>query len=125
VRRLVAMDDAQSSALILVFQRSVGLICSDWPVLAIWSQRERAVEETDLEVTGNAQCVLVCRQGLSVRCDPIERAEAFALASLQGGVPLGAIVEGSQALGGTSEVSSWLCRWMSLGLIVGLQDENR
>jgi hypothetical protein len=85
------MEDWETAT--VEFQPSVFVVSSAWPVLEIWSVRETPVEEIDVDLRDNAQCVLIFRRGLRVRCEPLSAEQASILDSLAAGSPLGKTME--------------------------------
>lgn len=52
----------------LIFQPSVSVIRSDWPILDIWNSRKMSRNEADIQLEGKPQSVMVCRHGTKVEC---------------------------------------------------------
>ena len=102
----------------LVFQASVAVVSSAWPLLDLWAARDRPPDEIDLERRGVSEHVVVRRAGLIVRCESIGADEALALQLLLEGRCLGATTERFAADGfDPSAVLTWFSRWMSAGMI--------
>lgn len=104
----------------LVFQPSVGLVASAWPVLDIWASRTRPRSEINIDLVNRPQRVLVFRQGLEVRCELLDAWQHALLEGLLAGRPLGAVLA---ALAASSDdqplpLTAWFSRWSSLGLLV-------
>ena len=102
----------------VVFQPSVALVRSAWPILDVWELRETPIAEIDLEVEGRPQNVLVSRNGAGVVCEPVESAEAVVMEALLESVPLGESLERLVvASEDVADVSGWFAAWGSRGLI--------
>lgn len=105
----------------LLFQPSVHLAASEWPVLDIWKQRKRPRGEVSVDLAGRPQHVLVFRQGVHVRCEPLEPAQHDLLAGLLAGRTLGEACGELAARAGSAELplSDWFAGWVQRGLITG------
>jgi hypothetical protein len=102
----------------VVFQPSVALARSLWPILDLWELRETPIAEIDLEVDGRPQDVLVSRSGAAVLCELVEPAEAVVMAALLSGFRLGEALERLAAASEeVADVSSWFAAWGGRGLI--------
>ena len=103
----------------LVFQPSVGVVASGWPILDVWAARIRPREEIAIELVNRSQRVLVSRQGVEVRCTLLEPAQYNILAALLAGETLGEVC-GRLAASGASEppVDAWFSAWAQQGLII-------
>jgi hypothetical protein len=104
----------------LELQPSVSVVRSAWPILDLWSLRETPQRSIDLEVVGRPQDVLVARDGFSVRCELLERAQAVVLEALIDGVTLGDALERLEAADAeVVDVSGWFATWAGRGLVTG------
>ena len=101
----------------LLFQPSVHVIESAWPVLDIWAARERPRAEIHIELVDRPQTILVFRQGVSVRCELLTAEQAAVLRALLERRPLEAACEGVSA---EAPVSAWFSDWACYGLITGV-----
>ena len=104
----------------VVFQPSVGLISSAWPILEIWDARTQPLTTVQIRVVDRPQRVLVFRQDIHVRCTLVEEQPATVLAGLLAGQTLGAVCHdlterfGPQPL----PITQWFAEWMQAGLII-------
>jgi hypothetical protein len=119
-RDLAALADQPTEAwerLRIVFQPSVGLIASDWPVLDLWRARTQDRATINIPLAGRPQRVLVFRRGEQVRCELLEPAQFDLLEALLAGAALGEACERLARSGGSPPVSAWFARWAGEGLI--------
>lgn len=107
------MDDWATATVAL--QPSVAVVTSDWPILEIWRVRETRLEEIDVDLRDNPQCVLVFREGVRVRCEPLSGDQAATLDSLAAGSTLGETMEALANSGVTPETVLSLFRRMAGG----------
>ena len=107
----------------LIFQPSVQVIASSWPILDLWQARTQPREQIDIPVRGRPQRVLVARRDFHVRCELIEEQQRLLLESLLGGGTLGAACAAltAQSGGETLPLSDWFARWVADGLIIGFR----
>ncbi len=105
----------------LIFQPSVGLLSSAWPVRDIWEARTRPREQTRIDVRQRPQRVLVFRRGEQVACELLDETPYRLLEGLLAGRTLGAVCDELAARGGSAElpVAAWFARWAGQGLIAG------
>ena len=104
----------------LIFQRSVGLVASAWPILEIWDARMQPREQMAIDVVDRPQRVLVRRQDLATRCELLDERQYQVLEGLLAGRPLGTVC-GKLAMRVGDEpppLADWFARWAGLGLIV-------
>lgn len=107
----------------LLFQPSVSVLSSAWPVFDIWKARTEPVENIKIDMVGRPQNVLVFRRGLEVHCTLVDSAQCQMLERLLAGETLGQVCE---ALSETFEaevleVSNWFAAWAGLGLITACE----
>jgi Putative DNA-binding domain len=122
---LAAFGEQDWPRIRLRFQASVAVVDSPWPILTLWGERERRVEDIEVNLRTGAERVLLHRAGLQVHCERIGAAEALALSMLLAGNPLGHVAERFAREGHDAEqVSSWFTRWMALGLIVSVRGHS-
>jgi len=104
----------------LVFQPSVGLAASAWPILDLWAARTRPRAEINLDLVNRPQRVLVFRQGVQVRGELVDERRYALLQGLLAGRPLGSVC--GELAGGAGEeplpLTEWFARWARQGLIV-------
>ena len=102
---------------VLVFQPSVFLMSSIWPLLELWAARHATGMPADV-ATGREQYVVVRRNGFAVRCESVSIHEANALRDLLDGRCLSEVVEAMSAAGvDASAVSEWFSRWTAGGML--------
>ena len=103
----------------LVFQSSVALVASRWPILDIWQARARPRGEISIDVTNRPQRVLVFRQDLQVRCALLEMRQYEVLEGLLNGGTLGDVCKVlAQAVDEDSiPATAWFAEWMKYGII--------
>ncbi len=120
---LAALSVERADRSTLVFQPSVRLVASPWPILDLWQARHQARKTIDLPVMDRPQRVLVARRGLQVHCELVDERQGVLLESLLDGCTLGeacatlADRSGDAAL----PLSDWFARWVAGGLIVGFR----
>lgn len=95
----------------LVFQPSLQLVASAWPILDIWEARNRPVTEVCVDLVNRPQRVMVYRQALQVRCELLDDRQDAALKALLSGKPLGELPD---------LVPDWFSRWATAGLVVNI-----
>ena len=102
----------------LIFQPSVRLIDSEWPVLDIWDQRRRSPDSVAVK-EGQAQSVLISRQNDEVQCQPLDSAERMLLSSLLEGFSLDRACERLAESVDAQDlpIGQWFAGWMQRGLI--------
>ena len=104
----------------IVFQPSVGVAASAWPILDIWAARTRPRADVDLDLVNRPQRVLVFRQGFQVRCELVDERRYVLLEELLAGRPLGSVL--AELTGAAGEeplpLTEWFSRWARQGLIV-------
>ena len=109
----LSIDDWENTR--LVFQPSVSIVKSAWPVLDIWNVRKKPPEKIRVELLNRPQNVLVSRRGWEPQCRLIQDAECQMLETLMNRQTLGAACE--EASGEVFAVSEWFAAWNSGGLI--------
>lgn len=114
-RPLEAWDRAR-----LVFQPSVGVIASAWPILDLWDARTRPRGEIQIDLVGRPQRVLVFRQRLQTRCELLDARQFELLEGLLAGRTLGAVCDdfARQADDAPPPIAEWFARWAGQGLII-------
>ncbi len=112
----------------IIFQPSVALLSSPWPVLDIWLARRGKPDEMKIELRSRAQRILIGRKEDQVRCELLEEHQFTLLSGLLAGKSLGEVCD---ALAETSEdiepstmtaallpIAAWFSRWVQDGLIL-------
>ncbi len=103
-----------------VFQPSVGLVKSSWPVLDLWNARHTPVEQIKIDLVNRPQNALVFREGFHVHGEPVSDLEFKVLEALLSGKSLGEVFD---ALAGETPeeglpVTEWFSAWMRRGLLI-------
>lgn len=114
----IPMEDWETAR--IVFQPSVSLMTSRWPVLDIWRLRHSAPEEAaKSNREERPQRILVGRKEDQVRCELLDPDPYRLLEGLLRGESLGALCErlAEETAGETLPVTAWFSRWVQDGLI--------
>ena len=109
--RLSAVPPEDWERLRLIFQPSVHLLASAWPVLDIWEARDRPIGEVRIDLINRPQRILIFRSTLEVRCELLDQPQDAALEALLSGKTLGELPD---------LVPEWFSRWSASGLIVNI-----
>jgi hypothetical protein len=103
---------------ILLFQPSVAVLSSPWPLLNLWTARNTPSDAIDVELRDRPEHIVVRRAGYIVRCESVSAPEAFALRFLLGGHSLTETAERLEADGhDPTAVSAWFSRWIGADMI--------
>jgi hypothetical protein len=109
---------------VLLFQPSVSLIGSVWPLLELWGARHATGNSADV-TPGREQYVVIRRNNFAVHCESISANEATALRLLLDGCRLSEVVEAVSAAGiDASAVSEWFSRWTTGGMLAGATPQD-
>ena len=115
----VAPEDWEN--LRLVFQPSVSILVSPWPVLDLWMARKQTPEQAQkIPLESRPQTVLIGRRADQVRCEPLETLCCDILRRLLAGQTLGQVCEEVEVSAGDElmpSVSACFTRWVQDGLI--------
>ena len=115
--RALPWTAADWAGAVLMFQPSVSLMGSIWPLVELWGARHAPGMSADV-ATGREQYVVVRRNGFTVRCESVSVHEANALRLLLDGRCLSDVVEAAAAAGvDASAVSEWFSRWTAGGML--------
>lgn len=111
----IPLDDWDQAR--LIFQSSVRLFVSEWPVLELW--KDRAGLEPGIILKKEKQFLLIGRRGVQVRCEYLDEKQHRFLESLLCGRTLGEACEDLAAVSGDEDipVAEWFSRWVQDGLI--------
>ena len=108
----------------MIFQPSVQVVASPWPILTIWRARhDSAKSSAIINALAHPERVLVSRKGDQVQCELLNEAQYTLLQGLLNGKSLGAVCEelagtiGEEAL----PIDVWFSRWVNDGLIARLE----
>ncbi len=106
----------------VVFQPSVHVVGSEWPILDIWKARKTPLSEMNVNLVDRPQSVLIYRRGLEVCCEAIEKNQRQLVQHLLKGNPLGETCV-QVAEGASSEelpLEQWFSSWTGQGLIASV-----
>ena len=115
----LSLEDWERS--VIVFQPSVKLLDSSWPVLDLWKARREPSVLAGVRLQNNPQKVLIGRRVDQVRCELLTPDQFRLIQGLLAGKTLGAVCE---ELAETSEdrelppVAAWFQSWVGDALIV-------
>ncbi len=114
----MAMGDWEHTR--IIFQPSVRLVTSAWPVLDIWNARRQPPSEIKIDVVDRPQRVLLSRWGFQVRGALLEETPYALLEGLLQGKTLGEVCEAlAHAPEGDSlPLAEWFSGWVLEGLII-------
>jgi len=110
----------------VVFQPSVRIVVSAWPVIDLWmAKNDAAADFAAISVRG-AQTALVGRKGDQVRCEALDPARAVLLDALMKGRLLGAACGILAKQNGDEEIpiAVWFANWIGDGLIQACRFES-
>ncbi len=119
---LSALPPERWDRLRLVFQPSLGVIRSAWPIGDIWSARRDPRGAIDIALEGRPQQLAVCRDGVEIVCRAIDRAQFELLSRLMGGATLGAAC--ATLAGDAAQerpVTEWFAGWMRSGWVTAAE----
>jgi hypothetical protein len=111
----------------LIFQPSVNLVASAWPVLDLWEARKRPRTDINVDLVNRPQRVLVFRQQMHVRCELMTESQYRLLDGLLGGETLGATCRelANELSRVQRDVSEWFAGWRRAGLITACEVAGR
>lgn len=106
----------------LLFQPSVGLVASPWPIISIWQARKQPKESINIPLKDHAQQALIYRHQVQVMCEPVDPLPFQILAGLSQGDTLGvACARLDEQANENLPIAEWFSYWMRLGLIASFQ----
>ncbi len=113
------LDPGDWEEIKIIFQPSVSVMHSAWPVFDIWKVRHEPVENIKIDMTNRPQDVLIFRRGFEAHCMLLEWARFRMLEGLLAGKTLGQMCEtlGDTIDAESPEVSAWFSAWLGQGLI--------
>jgi hypothetical protein len=104
----------------LQLQPSLAVLSSDWPLLALWADRDTPGDSCAIARLSEPEHLIVRRAGDVVRCESVTAPEARALALLLDNGHLFRVAERLEGEGVEPDaVLGWFSRWMSAGMIAG------
>jgi len=116
---LATLSEEDWEKMRVVFQPSVHVVGSEWPILDIWRARKTPLSEMNIDLINRPQNVLVYRKGLEVYCEPIEKNQKELVEHLLKGQPLGETCVNVAEAAQTEELplEQWFSTWTGQGLI--------
>ena len=113
----IPMDDWEKTQ--IIFQPSVGLISSLWPILDIWRIRRDSSDKMSVDLTHRPQQILIGRRGDQVRCEGLDENQYRLLSGLLSGKSLGVVCEELAGAADEQEfpIAAWFSEWVRDGLI--------
>lgn len=106
----------------VVFQPSVNVVGSEWPILDIWNARKTPFSEMNIELAGRSQNILVYRKGFDVCCEVIEKEQKELVQHLQEGGALGKVCMDLAEATHSEELplERWFSLWTEQGIIASV-----
>ncbi len=103
-----------------IFQPSVSLVRSAWPILDIWEVRHRPRSEVNIDLVERPHNVVVSRSELQVRCQLVNLPQAILLEALLAGQTLDETCERLSGDCGENlpPIYEWFFQWTQQGWIV-------
>ena len=104
----------------ILFQSSVSLVSSSWPVLDMWLVRRQLSGDFKALLTPRPQRILVGRKEDKVRCELLEENQYRLIEGLLAGQTLGTVCERLAEDLSSEEIlpiDAWFSRWIQDGLI--------
>lgn len=110
----------------IIFQPSVRLVTSAWPVLDIWLARQKPFEEARLPSKKHPERILVGRRADQVRCERLDENQYCLLEGLLSGRTLGDVCDdlAGAVKDETPPIAEWFARWVQDGLILRLESTS-
>ncbi|MBI3321312.1 MAG: putative DNA-binding domain-containing protein [Candidatus Omnitrophica bacterium] len=104
----------------VVFQPSVRLIVSAWPIRDLWACRVQPRAAVNVDLVNRPQQVLIYRKDVTVVCEPIDAGPSRLLHALLEGQCLGMACGQLVGAGDAAPlpVAEWFAQWVGRGLIV-------
>jgi len=117
-----SVDPSDWGKLCLVFQPSVHVFKSEWPLLDIWESRNTPVGEIKVQLENRPQNILIRRKGGDVICRLMDRKQYNLLKGLLVGKNLALVCDEfeDQEEGEDLLLTEWFSAWMSESLIQGI-----
>jgi len=104
----------------LIFQPSVALVSSFWPIFELWSARQGDLDNVKKDRLKHPEHILVGRRGLQIRVELLDEDQFRLLTALLSGKTLGTACEELAEISGeeTLPITEWFSRWVQDGLLV-------
>ncbi|MBI3307468.1 MAG: putative DNA-binding domain-containing protein [Candidatus Omnitrophica bacterium] len=101
-----------------IFQPSVSVMTSAWPVLDIWQARKLSIQQVDIDLVDRPQSILISRQGVKVQCGLISEESYFLLEKLLSKISLGEALEALAEMPNMESLplAAWFSEWAEKGL---------
>lgn len=112
----------------IIFQPSVSVVASEWPILDIWLKRKEPGAVAGIGLEKRAQNILVGRRELMVRCELMDANQLLLIRGLLGGETLGEVCETlADLIDEEAElpISTWFQQWVSDKLIARCESANQ
>lgn len=109
-----------------IFQPSIRLVESEWPILDVWEARKDPIENFDINMTNRGQKIVISRNGYKVRLERVDALQFYALQELLEGKTLGQMCETlSRRMDATEwPLQEWFHHWMTKGFIIDIQVQS-
>jgi uncharacterized protein (UPF0276 family) len=116
---LVSLSEEDWEKMRVIFQPSVHVVGSDWPILDIWKARKTPLSEMNIDLINRPQSVLVYRQGVEVCCEAIDKSQKDLVQHLLKGISLGETCASVAEVANSEELplEQWFSSWTGQGLI--------
>lgn len=110
----------------LIFQPSISVLSSDWPIFDIWNSRKKPKEEISVDLRQRPQSVMVYRRGVKVECRILEGWQSVLLESLIQGESLETACENiaDDFNGDTETITAWFAGLIQDKQIVQIQSSQ-
>ncbi len=116
---LTTLSEEDWEKMLVVFQPSVHVVGSQWPIIDIWKARKTPLPEMNVHLIGCPQNVLIYRRDLEVYCEVIEKNQMELVQHLLRGNPLGQTCMSVAESANSEELplEQWFSFWTGQGLI--------
>ena len=117
---LASLVTADGERVRLVFQPSVGVVSSAWPIADLWQARQQPRTAINIGVTDRPQSVLVSKREQHVRCELVEAPAARLLTGLLQGRTLGEVSAelAHESWASGAPIGEWFSGWIRAGLVI-------
>jgi len=106
----------------IIFQSSLNLVSSDWPIIDLWKARKTPRNEIKVDLVNRPQKALIYRKDTQVFVLEVEDTPYRLLEQLRKGERLGDALESLENLESSElDLQKWFSNWVSLGLVTSLQ----
>ena len=104
-----------------VFQPSISIVESKWPLLRLWKAQKEKTSVAKIEPSKQSEYFLIGRQAYQIRCESLDEKQFQLIQALLRGLDLGAALEKLAEDSDDKEpypVMEWFARWAQDGLII-------